>query len=761
MKQFVDTEELLLEVLEKQVKPYFKKHAKFCLDFETWSLFDPENEDLYKVPKPIRIPGRWVCSRDTRREFFMQYEGYVATMQLGADPRIFDKQWIFDVKKLGEGLITKHFKEILENSLVIGHNLKYESMFLMAQFNIWLNPTKVRDTQLIEQVILAGRKDKVNLGECYKRRLDYGFFLAETGKNFEEYEKHKEEMQQFYWGVKTYPEENLQYGADDVRFPFYLYESQKEYIEEFKKKHPGCKIIDNIKAECATIVEMALAELRGITFDIKYQKEMVIPYLERKYQEAYDIAITYFPNCGKEVSKGRGAAKRTWRELNFGSSQQVINALASLGIEIPNAQEDTLKEIRRSHPAIEQVLQVRKAKYLLSTFGYKLLRFIHEDGKIHPNFRQIGTETSRLSGNNPNMQQIPSKEKLFKEIQSSELFRKAFIADCYRFAEVIEVIGNLYYKAEILAVVEEEDECVVVDSDFANIEPRIIAQVAGPGALRKAFNNNVDYHGFTAMNLLSLPSIPLKGTWEREIIGKIGNLALGYLAGDEKTAEIMYVNTLDQDNPVVWTAEEARAKKEAYFDAIPEVKNCIQENRTKVYKHFEHFSSLAEFAGRKPIYTQFTRHHGRHRSWYLSEKQEALAKYKSAGDPRKHPLHKYYVKVNEETGEEDTYNMFKQIVSNIIRESYNFLMQAESACILKSTMRLLGKAMRESGIFELTEGLIMTVHDELVLNVRKKNQQIAEKMLVDCMKAAGAEVLRDVPVKAEAGSSVNWAGAKP
>ncbi len=764
MKILIDTPELFYEVLEQQIKPYYEKHKKFCLDLETWSLYDPKYKDeLYKIPKPIRIPGRWVCSLDTRREFYMKYEGYVATMQLGADPKVFDKQWIFDIKNLGEKLITDNLKGILEDSLIIGHNLKYEISFLITQFDIWLDDNKVRDTMLIEQVLISGRKDKVSLGECYKRRFDFGWFMAETGKSFEEYEKFKEEWQGFYWGVEELPDDALVYAGHDVRFPFYLYQAHKDYLDTFLKRHKGAKTLEIIKQECATITEMALIELRGITLDVDYLQNEVIPYLEKKSKEAYEVAITYFPDFGKMKTKGRGAKKIEYREpINFNSSTQVPAALASIGIIVPNAQEDTLKEARRQSPAVEQVLQVKKANYLLSSFGYKLLRFVREDGKIHPNFKQIGTETGRLSGQKPNMQQIPSKEKLFKEIMSGKLFRTAFIGDCYKFVEVVLIAGNLTYKAEILVRVEEGEQSVITDSDFANIEPRIIAQVSGCEALRTAFRNNVDYHGFTAKNLLGLDEIPLKGTHEREVIGKTGNLALGYLAGDAKTAEIMYVETLDQEAPIVWTPEEARAKKEAYFEAIPGVKALIEENRRQVWKHFDHFESLAEFGGRKPVYTQFTKTYGRHRSWYLSSKQEGLAKYKVAGDPRKHPLHKWYVTVDEETGETSNYNMWKQMISTIARESYNYLMQAESANILKHTVRILGKKMKACGKFDIfKEGLIMTVHDELVLCVYKHNRELAEQLLVASMEEAGRVVLIDVPVKCEAASAPNWSEAKP
>ena len=154
------------------------KNPKLALDLETYSLVEGEF--------PRAIP-------DGNGGFI----GQVSTMQIGLDPSISDVQFILDVGKLGVQLITDNLKDILTNTLLLGHNIKYDVAFLMAVFGIF--PTKLRDTMLISQVYKAGDKFEHSLASLYKKFLDFGWFRAETGKTFKEYEEYKEALQKSNW----------------------------------------------------------------------------------------------------------------------------------------------------------------------------------------------------------------------------------------------------------------------------------------------------------------------------------------------------------------------------------------------------------------------------------------------------------------------------------------------------------------------------------------------------------------------------------
>ena len=751
MLKFIDTQEKFFNILP-EIRLYAQeKNCKFAIDVETYSFYNPEIlGGLYKVPRPIKISPREITSLETKTPLKLEFEGLIATFQLGADPRVLDRQWVFDLKKLPGELITTYIGPLISNALIIGHNLKYDIGFLVTQLDIWLNPEKIRDTMLIDQLLISGRKDKVGLIDNYRRYLDYGFFIAETGKTVYEYANYKEKWQNAYWGVHSYPQAQLQYSADDVRLIFYVYESQKDEIKKFKKKFPKSKIVDRIKAEGELVTEIALMELRGIRFDLEYHQSKVIPFLEEQLKEAYDKAAAICPNVNPVKTKGRGGNKVHFQEpLNFNSSTQVPKILKELGIKVPNAQEKTLKKIRYKHPAVEYILRVKKASTLLNNFGYKLLKFVHEDGKIYPNFRQIGTETGRFSANSPNLQQVPAKGKLFGKIKASELCRRSFISD----------------PGTILGI-----------ADYSNIQPRIIAELTQAVKLIDAFKRGVDYHGFTAQLLLDLPEPPKKNTPEREEVGKIGNLSLAFCAGWPKLQENIYVFTLDNEVPTRWSDQEARERFERYFEEMPEVRVKQNAVRQAVEKALESHNTLADFVGRKPIFTISTElkagkeiAFGRHRSFYLTGVQEEMAKVKIKGDPREHPLHRWYKATHEKPVKDadgnDTdqtitttnyYNEFNKTISNIAREAYNYLIQAEEANIMKLAIVLTGKKFRAAGFDPLTEGLCLTIHDEVVFQVKEKHGELAKKLLIEAMTEAAKLVIVSLDCPVDAAIDTSW-----
>lgn len=748
----IDTEDKFYETLP-EIEAYSQtKNCKFAIDCETYSFYNPEVQDgLYKVPRPIRITPRMISPLTTKTPLRIEFEGLIATFQLGADPRILDRQWIFDLKKLPKDLIIEHIKPLLLNKIIIGHNLKYDIGFLITQLDIWLTPDKLRDTMLIDQLLISGRKDKVGLIDNYRRYLDYGFFIAETGKTVYEYSDFKEGWQSAYWGVDQYPKAQLQYSADDVRLIFYVYEAQKEAIKKFTKKFPRNKLIDRIKAEGELITEIALMELRGIRIDLEYHRTQVIPFLEQQLKEAQDKANSLCPNPNPILTKGRGVNKRPYQPpINFNSSTQVPKILKELGIKVPNAQEKTLKKIRYRHPAVEWILRVKKASTLLNNFGYKLLRFTHEDGKIYPNFRQIGTETGRFSANSPNLQQVPAKGKLFGKIKASELCRRSFICD---------------------------PETILGIADYSNIQPRIIAELTQAVKLIDAFKRGVDYHGFTAQLLLDLPEPPKKGSIEREEVGKIGNLSLAFCAGWPNLQENIYVFTLDNEVPTRWSDQEAKERFEKYFQEMPEVRVKQNAIRAAVEKALEPHNSLADFAGRKPIFTISTElkkgkevAFGRHRSFYLTGPQEEMAKVRVKGDPREHPLHRWYKATHEKPIKDEDgndtdevtvttnyYNEFNKTISNIAREAYNYLIQAEEANIMKLAIVLTGQKFRNAGFDPLTEGLCLTIHDEVVFQVKKEHGELAKNLLVEAMTEAAKTVIVSLECPIDSTLDTSWA----
>lgn len=133
---------------------------------------------------------------------------------------------------------------------------------------------------------------------------------------------------------------------------------------------------------------------------------------------------------------------------------------------------DTLEALRDAHPVIPCILEYRQVSKLRSTYIDALLRKIGSDGRIHTFFDQTGTATGRISSAEPNLQNIPVRTELGREI------RRAFVAS---------------------------PGCVLVDADYSQIELRILAHFSGDAAMIDAFRRGQDIHARTAAEVAGVP----------------------------------------------------------------------------------------------------------------------------------------------------------------------------------------------------------------------------------------------------------------
>ena len=131
----------------------------------------------------------------------------------------------------------------------------------------------------------------------------------------------------------------------------------------------------------------------------------------------------------------------------------------------PSTDAGVLEALRHLHEMPDLLLQHRMLSKLIGTYLAKLPTHISADGRIHTHFKQTGTETGRLSSDTPNLQNIPKKSDLGREI------RTAFIP----------APGRIFLAA-----------------DYSQIELRVLAHLSGDPTLTQAFESNVDIHRFVA-----------------------------------------------------------------------------------------------------------------------------------------------------------------------------------------------------------------------------------------------------------------------
>ncbi|MEG2871564.1 MAG: DNA polymerase I, partial [Clostridium sp.] len=133
---------------------------------------------------------------------------------------------------------------------------------------------------------------------------------------------------------------------------------------------------------------------------------------------------------------------------------------------------DVLEKLAPEYPVVQEILDYRQLTKLKSTYADGLASCIRDDGRIHGTFNQTITATGRISSTEPNLQNIPVRMELGREI------RKVFVP---------------------------QDGCVFVDADYSQIELRVLAHMSGDERLIEAYRKAEDIHAITASEVFHIP----------------------------------------------------------------------------------------------------------------------------------------------------------------------------------------------------------------------------------------------------------------
>ncbi len=193
---------------------------------------------------------------------------------------------------------------------------------------------------------------------------------------------------------------------------------------------------------------------------------------------------------------------------------------------------DTLSRLVYAHPIISEILSYRQIAKLRGTYGDALADMADKNGRIHTKLNQCGTATGRLSSSDPNLQNIPVRGELGREL------RKYFIA--------------------------ENDDYVLIDADYSQIELRLLAHLSGDRAMIDAFNSGEDIHTTTASHVFGVD--PSEITKEQRTRAKAVNFGIVYGIG---------AFSLAQD--IGTSKKEAEEYIREYFSAYPEVDRYLKE----------------------------------------------------------------------------------------------------------------------------------------------------------------------------------------
>ncbi|WP_163191770.1 DNA polymerase I [Clostridium thermarum] len=419
-----------------------------------------------------------------------------------------------------------------------------------------------------------------------------------------------------------------------------LYQKMSEKLKEFDMEKlyydvelPLSRVLANMESEGFKVSYNMLEEL-----SVKFKAE-----IETTQKEIYELADEEF-----NINSPKQLGKILFEKLDLPAVKKTKTGYST------NA--EVLEQLSDKHPIIEKILYYRQITKLYSTYIEGLKNVLDEDGRIHSNFNQTVTTTGRLSSTEPNLQNIPIKYEMGKEI------RKVFHAN--------------------------DEESVILSADYSQIELRVLAHIAGDENLINAFLGHSDIHTKTASEVFKVPLEEVTPLMRSR--AKAVNFGIVYGISDFSLAKDLKI-----------TKAEAKSYMDTYFERYPGVRRYMD--------------TIIEEAQKKGYVTTVL-----NRRRYIPEVNASNKIMKALGE----------------------------------RLAMNAPIQGSAADIIKLAMVNVYNKLKE-GNYKST--LILQVHDELILNVYKDE----EEEIRELVKREMEEVMDlSVPMEVDISVGKTWYDAK-
>lgn len=376
------------------------------------------------------------------------------------------------IKSLDLAKVLEYFKPLLENPEIkkIGHNLKYE-MNVFSNYDIHLKG--IQDDTMIADYLL-NPSNSHSLKEMAKAHLHYFMTpineLIGSGKNAITMDK-----------VLAY--DAAQYaGADSavtLELAFYLKDKMSE--SDVSKLYneielPLIPVLANMEQQGIKVSESTLKDLSEKIKEMMDKTEKIIYELAGKefnINSPKQLSIVLFEDL-QIPPKGAKKNKTTGYSTDAG----------------------VLEKLAGEYEIVKHIMEYRQLGKIKSTYADSLANLINpKTGKIHTSYNQTITTTGRLSSTDPNLQNIPIKTELGREI------RRAFVVS--------------------------KPDYVIITADYSQIELRILTHYTKDPTFTEAFKNDLDIHSRTAMDIFKLKDLS-HVTADHRRMGKTVNFGIVY-----------------------------------------------------------------------------------------------------------------------------------------------------------------------------------------------------------------------------------------
>lgn len=391
---------------------------------------------------------------------------------------------------------------------IIGHNIKFDLLVVYGNFRI-LPPKNIRDTMVLGWLVDSA--SIVGLDTMMERLFSHKMIpfedVVERNKTFDSVDTKKAS----------------EYASEDAVATYQLYFKLLEVIGE--------KDLDFLK-DLAKDLEYPFVEILfcmerdGIKIDVDWFENLKVDLSAKISQKEGEIFV--HANQIFNLNSPKQLSEVLFNNLKLRKVRQIKGGYST--------DEQTLEEIYNDHPIVPCIMQYRELFKLKNTYVEPLLKLKTREDKIHTSFLQTGTTTGRLSSKSPNLQNIPVRSDLGRQI------RRGFITTSGK---------------KLLSV------------DYSQIELRLLAHFSKDTSLVQGFCEDVDVHLKTAEMIFSKDEAR-----EKRHIAKSINFGLIYGMGAKKLSQTLRIKIT-----------EAKEYIERYFASFPTVKHFLEEQKEMILQN--------------------------------------------------------------------------------------------------------------------------------------------------------------------------------
>ena len=401
----------------------------------------------------------------------------------------------------------------------------------------------------------------------------------------------------------------------------------------YNVEHPLIYVLSSMESSGFNINAEMLDELQ-----VKFKKE-----IEETQSEIYKLADEEF-----NISSPKQLGKILFEKLDLPVIKKTKTGYST--------NQEVLEKLMDKHEIIPKIMYYRQITKINSTYVEGLKNVIDEDGKIHSNFNQTVTTTGRLSSTEPNLQNIPVRHEMGKEI------RKVFIP------------------------MEEGD--ILASCDYSQIELRVLAHIANDTNMIDAFKHHSDIHTKTASEVFKVPVDEVTPLMRSR--AKAVNFGIVYVISAFRLAQDLKISK-----------KEAEEYMSIYFERYPKIKGYLED-------------VVNEAKDKGYVLT-------------ILNRRRFIPEIKSSN------------KIVKALGE---------------RLAMNAPIQGSAADIIKLAMVNVYNKLKEKN---LKSELILQVHDELILNVKKDEFDTVKELVISEMENA---IKLSVALDVDFNSGYTWYEAK-